>query len=214
MKINEVEALAGITKKNIRFYEEEGLIAPKRNPENGYREYCENDVIILRRIKLLRKLSVPIEEIRQMFSGSLTVGDAMRRHLISLERDKRNLQQSIELCQELAVQDIPVAQLDAEELLSRMEQLEQSGTSFPNVQSQDIHYAAPVTVTLMIVGLMIAFSLLLIWAFRTYPEDSPPFWFLFIMIGMFAAVAVGSIAALRQRIREMKRGEMDEARKY
>ena len=39
MKINEVEALAGITKKNIRFYEEQGLLNPRRNPENGYRDY-------------------------------------------------------------------------------------------------------------------------------------------------------------------------------
>ena len=28
MKINEVEAVVGVTKKNIRFYEEEGLITP------------------------------------------------------------------------------------------------------------------------------------------------------------------------------------------
>ena len=28
MKINEVEAQVGITKKNIRFYEEQGLLSP------------------------------------------------------------------------------------------------------------------------------------------------------------------------------------------
>ena len=39
MKINEVEALVGITKKNIRFYEEQGLLKPGRNSQNGYREY-------------------------------------------------------------------------------------------------------------------------------------------------------------------------------
>jgi len=33
MKINEVEALVGITKKNIRFYEEKGLLSPSRNSE-------------------------------------------------------------------------------------------------------------------------------------------------------------------------------------
>ena len=38
VKINEVEALVGITKKNIRFYEEKGLLTPRRNSENGYRE--------------------------------------------------------------------------------------------------------------------------------------------------------------------------------
>ena len=44
MKINEVEALVGITKKNIRFYEAEGLLAPRRNSENGYRDYGEAEV--------------------------------------------------------------------------------------------------------------------------------------------------------------------------
>ena len=54
MKINEVEALVGITKKNIRFYEEQGLLSPRRNSENGYRDYGEADVAALRQIKLLR----------------------------------------------------------------------------------------------------------------------------------------------------------------
>ena len=59
MKINEVEALVGITKKNIRFYEAEGLLTPRRNSENGYRDYGEVEVETLRRIKLLRKLAFP-----------------------------------------------------------------------------------------------------------------------------------------------------------
>ena len=44
MKINEVEAAVGVTKKNIRFYEEEGLINPGREPGNGYRSYSQADV--------------------------------------------------------------------------------------------------------------------------------------------------------------------------
>ena len=54
MKINEVETLVGITRKNIRFYEAEGLLAPRRNAENGYRDYGEAEVEVLKRIKLLR----------------------------------------------------------------------------------------------------------------------------------------------------------------
>ena len=38
MKINQVEQLVGITKKNIRFYEEQGLLSPGRNRENGYND--------------------------------------------------------------------------------------------------------------------------------------------------------------------------------
>ena len=83
MKINEVEALVGITRKNIRFYEAEGLLSPRRNSQNGYRDYGETEVEVLRRIKLLRKLGLPLEEIRQMQHGAYTVGDGMRRHLVS-----------------------------------------------------------------------------------------------------------------------------------
>ena len=37
MKIKEIEIQTGITSHNIRFYEKEKLIFPKRNPLNGYR---------------------------------------------------------------------------------------------------------------------------------------------------------------------------------
>lgn len=216
MKINEVEALAGIAKKNIRFYEEQGLISPRRNPENGYRDYADEDVLVLRRIRLLRKLDVPIDEIRLMLSGSHTVGDGMRRHLISLERQQRNLQQAMELCQELAYQDIPISQLDTESLLTRMETLEQAGTSFHDVAAQDIKklYIAPVVVTAIVVTVMIALSALLLWAFSLDPEQAPPIWFVAVILGLFIAVGVGCVTALAQRIREIRKGEIDDAKKY
>ena len=216
MKINEVEALAGITKKNIRFYEEQSLLSPRRNADNGYREYGDEEVQILRRIKLLRKLGVPIEEIRRMLDGSHTVADGMRRHLVSLEREKRNLEQSIALCQELQKDDIPVQALDAENILGRMEQLEQGGTSFRDRQTRDVRvrYVAPVVVTVVMVAMMVCLSMLLLWAYRTAPEDSPPLWFLWLIIGIFAAVGVGAVLALTQRIREIGKGEIDDAKLY
>ena len=79
MKINEVEAAVGVTKKNIRFYEEEGLISPSREPGNGYRSYSQADVERLRRIKLLRKLDVPLAEIREMLEGQRTLAEGMSR---------------------------------------------------------------------------------------------------------------------------------------
>ena len=90
MKINEVEAAVGVTKKNIRFYEEEGLISPRREPGNGYRSYSEADVERLRRIKLLRKLDVPLAEIRQMLEGECTLAEGMTRLCF-----KRNLSASM-----------------------------------------------------------------------------------------------------------------------
>ena len=216
MKINEVEALAGITKKNIRFYEEQGLLSPRRNAENGYREYTDAEVQALRRIKVLRKLGVPIEEIRQMLNGTHTIADGMRRHLITLERERRNLEQSIGFCQELQKKDIPASALDADDSLTRMEELEKGGTSFQNKHTQDIRvrYIAPGIVTALMVVLMIGLSALMLWAYQTAPEDAPPVWFFLLVVGIFAAIGAGVLLAFAQRVREIQKGEMDDARHY
>lgn len=216
MKINEVEALVGISKKNIRYYEEKGLLSPKRNSENSYREYGEEDVQTLCRIKLLRKLGVPIEEIRQMINGTHTVADGMRRHLISLERERRNLDQSITLCREMHSMDIPVSALDTDKLLSLMEEMEKGGTSFQNKQVQDvrIRYIAPVAVTLIVLVLMVGLSILFLWAYRNSAEDAPPIWFLGLLLALFAAIGAGVVLALLQRIREIGKGEIDDAKRY
>lgn len=216
MKINEVENLVGITKKNIRFYEEQGLLSPRRNAENGYRDYGEADVDALRRIKLLRKLGLPIGEIRLMQNGTHTVGDGMRRHLVTLERERRDLEQAVTLCTELQGEDIPVSKLDAEAILARMEEMERNGASFQNKHTGDVRtrYIAPVAVTLIMVTLMLALSALFIWAYRTSPEGAPPFWFLLLIVGIFAAVAAGVVLALSQRIKEIRKGEIDDAKHY
>ena len=87
MRINEVEQLVDITKKNIRFYEQQGLLNPSRNEANRYREYSEQDIECLKKIKLLRKLAVPISEIRRMEEANLPLEDCLKRHLITLERE-------------------------------------------------------------------------------------------------------------------------------
>ena len=216
MKINEVEALVGISKKNIRFYEEQGLLAPRRNSENGYRDYGEAEVETLRRIKLLRKLGVSIEDIRRMLSGEHTVADGMRRHLVTLERETRNLELSAELCRELQNEDAPLAELDAAALLERMDALERGGAAFRDKQKGDVrqHYIAPVVITMIFVSLMAALMALLLWGYRVDPAEAPPFWFILVLLGIFAAMAVGVVLALVQRLKEIVKGEMDDAKHY
>lgn len=216
MKINEVEGIVGITKKNIRFYEEQGLLSPKRNSENSYRDYGDEEVQRLYRIKLLRKLGLPIDEIRRMFSGAHSVADGMRIHLVSLERERRNLEQSIVLCSGLQNTDIPVSALDAEKILAEMDEMEKVGVSFQNKQDQDIRkrYIAPVVITVVMVAIMAALSILLLWSYRTSPEDAPPLWILWIFVGILACVVGGVILALMQRIREIGKGEIDDAKRY
>ena len=60
--IKEAEEQTGISRANIRYYEKMGLLHPKRNEKNGYREYRPEDIKRILQIKILRKLDVPIEE--------------------------------------------------------------------------------------------------------------------------------------------------------
>ena len=216
MRINEVEALVGITKKNIRFYEEKGLLAPRRSSENGYRDYGQEEVDVLRRIKLLRKLGLPIEEIRRMQEGIQTVGDGMRRHLVTLERERRNLEESLRLCRLLQEREEPLGQLDPESVLEEMARLEESGASFQDTRRQDVRmrYVAPSAVSAALVTLMAALMTLFIWAFLTDPERSPPLALVLVLMAVPALVIAGVLLALGQRIEEIGKGEADDAKQY
>ncbi len=194
MKINEVEALVGITRKNIRFYEAEGLLSPRRNSQNGYRDYGETEVEVLRRIKLLRKLGLPLEEIRQMQHGAYTVGDGMRRHLVSLERERQNLEAAIRFCGTLTDRRERLEELDAQSLLDRMAQMEQEGTTFMNKQKQDTRrrrFVAPIVVAIVMSVLMAGLIWLFLWAFEVDPAGAPPLPVLALFVAIPAAVVVG-----------------------
>ena len=216
MKINEVESQVGITKKNIRFYEDQGLLCPRRNSENGYRDYGEGDVAVLRQIKLMRKLGVPLEEIRRMQAGG-TVGDGMRRHLVTLERERRSLEQSIQLCQSLKDREERLETLDAAALLEEMERLEQAGTTFQDKQKNDakpVRYAGAIVMALLTTALMAALIVLMVWGFTTDPTDAPPLALMLVLVAIPAVIILGVLLALVQRIREIQKGEEDDAKNY
>ncbi|MTE17416.1 redoxin family protein [Nocardia aurantiaca] len=63
MRIGQVAQLADVSPKAIRRYEAMGLIAPDRSG-NGYREYSEHDVRLVREIRALSRLGIPVDETR------------------------------------------------------------------------------------------------------------------------------------------------------
>ena len=214
MKIHEVETLVGITKKNIRFYEQEGLLNPSRNQENGYRDYCDEDVRTLQQIKLLRKLGLPLEEIRRLQTGVLTVADAMNRHCVILERQQKSLAQSQALCESMAALPGTLSDLSPEPWLEKIDRMEGEGTQFMNGHTQDIHarYVAPVVWTIITIIFMGAMALLFAWLGIT--EDDFPLALAILIDIPFLVVIVGVLIALAQRIKEIKGGEIDAASKY
>lgn len=216
MRIQEVEALVGITRKNIRFYEAEGLLSPRRNSENGYRDYSDQDVSSLRQIKLLRKLAVPLDEIRQMQTGACSLAEGMHRHLSQLEQQQKDLEQAVRLCQALKDVAQPLEALDCNRYLAQMDALEEEGVTFINIQKQDKRkkYVAPLVVSALMFMLMGGVIALLAWAYATDPAAAPPLAVVVVFALMPLAVIVGVVIALVQRFHEIQGGEEDAAGKY
>ena len=211
MRINKVEELVGITKKNIRFYEEKGLLNPSRNTENGYREYSEEDVEILQKIKLLRQLSVPIEEILKLQQGYLTLEDCMRRHIIALDREEENVKQKKSICKQLEMSGEQLVGLDTEKYLSFMKEKEKEGVKFMNVGEIDKRRRAPVIAAAVMIVWMVVLIGVLLWAAKVDPIPLP---FLIVIIVIPVAVIVGVLLALKERMKQIEGGEEDAARKY
>ena len=214
MKINQVEQLVGITKGNIRFYEKEGLLTPGRNNENGYRDYSDADVAWLKKIKLLRMLDVPIEEILRLKSGALTLEDAMGRHMIQLQRRQANLEAAQGVCAQIRGSQLDA--LDADGVLESMERQEQEGTKFMNVGKQDklTRYVSPVGAAVVVLAMMAAFIALIVWGFTVSPEDAPPIGVIIGLAVIPVVVIIGVLAALYQRIKQIRGGEEDAAAQY
>lgn len=119
MKIKDVEKRTGITSYNIRFYEKENLLIPKRNPVNGYREYTEEDILLLNRIKMLRMLDIPVSDIRKILYEKEALTSVLNIYLLKIKEEENRLRQNYFLCEELIKMDMSVTDL-SEEMLDKM----------------------------------------------------------------------------------------------
>lgn len=130
MTIKEMESITGIAKQNIRFYEKKGLIQPGREG-NDYRCYSQNDAEDLLLIKMLRKLDMPLEDIKKVMDRECSVSEAVKLHEEKLQKEENRLQAAIQICREIQKSD--VQQVDAVQFLRRMEEIEAKGGKFMNI---------------------------------------------------------------------------------
>lgn len=130
MTIKEIEELSGMVRANIRFYEAEGLVSPQRH-ENGYRDYSEDDLETLKKIKLLRTLHLSLDEIKCLHSGERTLMDTLNHHLARLQHEQADIEQALEICNVMRNDGAQYKSLDAQHYLDTMEQLTHEPVSVP-----------------------------------------------------------------------------------
>ena len=98
MNIKEAEKLTGISRRNIRFYEQKGMLHPARNQDNDYRDYSPQDIQRLKLIRALRMVDMPLEEIRDVLNGTATLGQAVAAQEEQLHRKVQEAQTAIRFC--------------------------------------------------------------------------------------------------------------------
>jgi len=136
MKIKEIEAKAGIDRATIYYYEKEKLLSPHRT-ENGYREYGEEDLITLKRIKLLRSLHLTLDDIRSLMKGKGNLRDTLSRQIDQLKKQGEDISYAEALCRTIYKETPHYCDLDAEKYLKQIETIsEEKGGRYFKVQDE------------------------------------------------------------------------------
>lgn len=68
MKVSELAKAAGVTAETVRHYTREGLLSPRRHPDNGYQLYGHQDLSRLRFIQRARTLGFSVREIGEILA--------------------------------------------------------------------------------------------------------------------------------------------------
>ena len=81
-----------------------------------------------------------------------------------------------------------------------------------------IRYVAPVVISAVLVALMAAIAAVMFWGYSVGyvvdPSEVPPLAVILVLEALPLLVIVGVLLALFQRIKEIGRGEIDDAKQY
>ncbi len=125
MNIKEMEERSGLNRANIRYYEKEGLLIPGRK-ENGYRDYSEDNLEELKRIRLFRELEVPIDKIKELQNSPEALEQIMRQHIFRMEQQMKHLQDAITVCKDIQLTGVSYNHINVEQYLEKLRRLERN----------------------------------------------------------------------------------------
>ena len=206
MRIKEVEDLVGITKKNIRFYEKEGLLTPGRELENSYRDYTDDDVKRLRIIKLLRKLDMPISAISDVLENRLPLQEALHLHSLLLEEQRCGIVNAQRVCRLISESGGDLETLDTEHFLSEILRSEENSTELVDIHRRDTvkKYRESVIASIVIVALLLVLAVFLIYLNNA---GTMSVGVLIACSAIIAIVVIGVIAMIIARLKDIKGGD-------
>ncbi len=139
MTIKELEQCLGVPRATVRFYEKEGLLSPTRS-ENGYREYSEADVVLLKKIIIFRKLGFAVSDIEDVLDGAKSMAEALENNMENLTRQMEELQGALTLCRKMQENKEQIETFDAEKYWNAVEEEERKGNRFLDIAKDVVRF--------------------------------------------------------------------------
>lgn len=214
MLIKEVESIVGLSKKSIRFYEDNNLLNPKRNSTNDYREYSKEDIEKLKTIKLLRELGVSIRELKLLNENKLTLKECLDDRIYKIEAEEKKYQRAKEICREIKKSNDEFDNIDIDRYFKEINILNKEGFTMRNLQVNNYKKIREAVISSLTFSLFFLFLMAVITYFEFTEIDKMP-WLIYILLMTMLIVPVFGITInLIKRIKEINGGEEDEASKY
>lgn len=97
MRIGDLAQRAGVSVRSLRHYEKLGLVAPVRS-DSGQRVYQAQDVAKLRHVLDLKRLGLPLADIKRLMAGkALSIKQMLELHSEELKRRKKQIDEALAL---------------------------------------------------------------------------------------------------------------------
>ncbi len=95
--IRQLSELTGVSARTLRYYDQIGLLHPKRTSEAGYRYYGSKEVDLLQQILFYKERGFELSKISEIiYNEDFDKFLAMKEHLLQLEEQQKKVAQMID----------------------------------------------------------------------------------------------------------------------
>ncbi len=139
MTIKEVEQILEIPRATVRFYEKEKLISPSRNG-NAYREYSNEDIAILKKVIVLRKIGLSVADIKELLDGKASLQELVEKNVADLQERIKELDGVVKICQKMQLRQEDMNSFDETYYWEEIQVQEKAGSCFLDIVNDTIKY--------------------------------------------------------------------------
>ena len=119
MQIQTIEEKTGLDRATIRYYEKEGLIQPQRL-QNGYRDYSQDQLNDLMKIKLLRQLGLSLDTIQCLIEGKDNLHSILENQLVLLNAHMNQIESAEMICKMIIQDNVTYQTLEPNKYIGAM----------------------------------------------------------------------------------------------